>query len=242
MKFLISDKYKNQSGIYKITNTINRKFYIGSTEDFYTRFKGHVTDFNKKTQNPHFQNAWNKYGPNVWEMTLLELCSEEKLTEREQWYLDKWEMTKTGYNVSPSAQSSRGTRRTAKQKKKHSNLWISISGKNFTIIDPKGERHEGIGLIRFCREKQISSTAICAVVRGESTHHKGWHLPNTDISKINIRAERPKKYYFIDINQKKHEINHGELNLFCEKNGLTSSCLSMVWSGKRISHKGWIKG
>lgn len=51
------------SGIYKITNVINGKFYIGSSLNIKNRWQGHRGLLNKgKSHNNHLQSSWNKYG------------------------------------------------------------------------------------------------------------------------------------------------------------------------------------
>ncbi len=41
MKLLIEKQHKELSGVYKITNIDNNKFYIGSTINFKSRFLHH---------------------------------------------------------------------------------------------------------------------------------------------------------------------------------------------------------
>ena len=50
------------SGIYKILNKINGKFYIGSAVNFKRRFARHKRLLNINCHpNEYLQNAWNKY-------------------------------------------------------------------------------------------------------------------------------------------------------------------------------------
>ena len=50
--------------IYKITNIINNKVYIGQTvHSLQRRWTQHIIDaYNCKSKNNHFQNAIRKYG------------------------------------------------------------------------------------------------------------------------------------------------------------------------------------
>lgn len=46
MKFNIEKENLNKTGVYKITNLINGKFYIGSTSNsFYNRYHQHLSDY-----------------------------------------------------------------------------------------------------------------------------------------------------------------------------------------------------
>lgn len=99
---------QRQSGIYKIVNTVNGKFYIGSAMDFYVRLHNHKSELKRNVHpNCHLQRAWNKYGEGVFVCSVLEFCDKNKLTEREQYYIDT---LKPQYNILPNARSSFGRR------------------------------------------------------------------------------------------------------------------------------------
>lgn len=86
-----------KSGIYKITCIINNKIYIGSSKNITHRKSCHKT----KRNNCIISKAIFKYGWENFKFEILELCSEDKLLEREQYYLDFFKSyDKTiGYNV-----------------------------------------------------------------------------------------------------------------------------------------------
>lgn len=92
---------KNISGIYKIVNTVNGKFYVGSSKDLRKRKRRHYNDLlNNKHGNIHLQRASNLYEINNFEFEILEYCEKEKLYEKEQYYLDllkPW--GDIGYNI-----------------------------------------------------------------------------------------------------------------------------------------------
>ena len=78
-----------QSGIYKITNLINGKFYIGSSYNYYNRKREHLSKLRRNTHtNSKLQNAFNKYKEYAFYFCLIEECEREKLIEREQYYID----------------------------------------------------------------------------------------------------------------------------------------------------------
>ena len=92
-----------KSGVYKITNTTNGKFYIGSSKDIEQRFDEHKRKLkNNNHVNPILQNSWNYYGEDKFTFEVLEEC--ENCAEREQYYLDTFQPYKgTGYNINPMA-------------------------------------------------------------------------------------------------------------------------------------------
>jgi group I intron endonuclease len=79
-----------QSGIYKITNIINGKFYIGSSVNLNHRKWRHFNLLdNNKHVNKKLQNSYNKYGQNAFIFEILAKCPKEYLIKLEQWFLDK---------------------------------------------------------------------------------------------------------------------------------------------------------
>jgi group I intron endonuclease len=76
------------SGIYKIVNRVNGKYYVGSSKDIKERFRFHRKKLNAhKHPNAYLQNAWNKHGINNFEFILIENVNENVLLT-EQKYLD----------------------------------------------------------------------------------------------------------------------------------------------------------
>ena len=117
-------------GIYKITNTVTRKFYIGSAVNIKRRWAYHRSQLGaNKHGNRHLQNSWNKHGEDSFTFEVLEYCGKERLIEREQFYIDN---EKPAYNISPTAGSSLGVKHTDEAKRK-------ISEAN------KGEKHAFYG-------------------------------------------------------------------------------------------------
>lgn len=77
-------------GIYKITNIINNKIYIGSSVNIKRRKKYHLAELkNNKHGNIHLQRAFNKYGENVFKFDTIEYCTKDNLRKKEQCYINK---------------------------------------------------------------------------------------------------------------------------------------------------------
>lgn len=89
-------------GIYKITNTINKKVYIGQSIDIENRLKTHIRLLNtNKHYNNHLQSSWNKYTEASFIFDIIEYCSQETLDEKEKYYIALHESSKyhKGYNL-----------------------------------------------------------------------------------------------------------------------------------------------
>lgn len=88
------------SGVYKITNNINEKLYIGISVNVKYRLKKHKWLLkNNKHFNPHLQNAYNKHGVENFSFQLIESCPIEELDEREKYYVDLHRALVDGYNL-----------------------------------------------------------------------------------------------------------------------------------------------
>ncbi len=98
------------SGIYKITCTANKKFYIGSAVNLSHRQWDHFSFLRRnKHKNPHLQRAWNKYGEPVFTFEVLEFVLPISLTAREQYWFKKLKpFGKRGFNIAHTAGSNLG--------------------------------------------------------------------------------------------------------------------------------------
>lgn len=101
-----------KSGIYKILNRINGKFYIGSAFDFNRRFVRHKRFLNSNCHiNSHLQNAWNISGGCNFIFEILEIVENKSiLIKREQFWLD-WTQCYNrdiGYNILKIADNRTG--------------------------------------------------------------------------------------------------------------------------------------
>jgi len=93
---------KKRSGIYSIKNKINNKVYIGKTKNLYYRKYQHFGELNSnKHKNTYLQKAFNKYGKDNFEFTVIEYCDSEILGKREYFWISHYnacDRTK-GYNL-----------------------------------------------------------------------------------------------------------------------------------------------
>lgn len=98
-----SENYKELSwnicGIYKITNIINGKCYIGQSVDIRKRWRAHLrvanTDFNL------LHRAFQKYGVENFTFEIIEYCARKELNEREKYWINYYDSHNPdkGYNM-----------------------------------------------------------------------------------------------------------------------------------------------
>ena len=88
-------------GIYKITNIINNKCYVGQSTDVIKRIQKHIkTLLSGTNRNEHLQNSYNKYGTGNFTIEIIEECTKECLDEREIFWIDYYKSydPQYGYN------------------------------------------------------------------------------------------------------------------------------------------------
>lgn len=87
--------------IYKITNQINGKAYIGKTLlTIEQRWKQHISDsFKKRCEKRPLYDAINKYGVENFTIEIIENCSPECINDRERYWIEHFKTFKYGYNA-----------------------------------------------------------------------------------------------------------------------------------------------
>ena len=106
------------SGIYRITNQVNGKCYIGSTINLQKRRRGHFGALRRgKHHNGFLQRAFNKYGKAAFVFEVLQHTDAKSLIEQEQHYLDS---LSPEYNISPTASTCLGVQHSPETRQKMS--------------------------------------------------------------------------------------------------------------------------
>lgn len=103
-----------KTGVYRISNKINKKIYIGSASQsggIRGRYSEHKSDLrSNKHPNKHLQSAWNKYGEVNFIFEVILYCDPEKCLFFEQKCLDRYQpwSRDRGYNILKNAGNSLG--------------------------------------------------------------------------------------------------------------------------------------
>lgn len=98
-------------GIYKITNLVNGKAYIGLSTNIAARWSQHKSHYKKG--DTILYKAMIKYGFENFIFEIVELCSKEKLGEMEKFYIKKYRTYVgfkdcKGYNATLGGEDSEG--------------------------------------------------------------------------------------------------------------------------------------
>ena len=149
-----------KSGIYKITNLTNQKFYIGSSVNIYNRFHTHSTKLKKNVHfSRHLQASYNKYGKDNFIFEVVEYCQKELCVEREQYYLDT---LKPQYNKRTDATLNLGVKNSKETREKIS------KGLKLAFLEGRkeGKCVNGIPVVLFDvkgnKLQEFNSAGLCA--------------------------------------------------------------------------------
>lgn len=107
------------TGIYKITNLLNGKVYIGQSVDVQARLRAHRTRpfINGHNEyNSVLHRAIRKYGLENFNFELLEECKQNELNDKECFYIECYNaMVPNGYNVTAGGSHRKFTKLTIDQ-------------------------------------------------------------------------------------------------------------------------------
>lgn len=210
--------------IYKITNTLNGKVYIGqTTESLQKRWSRHTSRYHKK--NMYISRAINKYGKENFTIEIIHVCNSiDELNEREIFYINEYNsLSPNGYNLVVGGNNSKMSEDVKlKISNSHKKMWSNGRQISDETRKKLSESHKGWipseetrdkWRKAFSGKKPSEKTRIGAILHNQKTFTL--KSPDGDI------------------------ITFTNMKKFCEENGLSNSKLCLVASGKRSSHKGW---
>jgi hypothetical protein len=143
--------------IYKITNIVNGKIYIGQTiRGFDLRYKNNLE---KHTNNKHLKSSIVKYGINNFKInTIFDIAfSEYELNIKEIIWIDYYDCRNNGYNIAEGGDSRKRTR--------ISNIINNIKNKN--LIYCKEEHRVYLSINDFCKIHNVKEKTLQSNVRSK---------------------------------------------------------------------------
>lgn len=94
------------SCVYKITNDVNNKVYIGATRfSLRKRWKEHLSDAGREDRcDRPLYKAINEYGAEKFHISIIEKCNDDVLFEREKFWIEQYGSYLDGYNATYGGQ------------------------------------------------------------------------------------------------------------------------------------------
>jgi len=228
------------SGIYKIVNNTNGKYYVGGSMDVLS-CKGRISHHKyylkyNKHSNAHLQAAWNKYGGHNFSFFVVEEVPPLRLLEAEQKYLDiaKTELDKC-YNL--EFKSNGGEQRESSRLKRSLALKgriVSVETRQRLRVSHTGKHHSASARLNMSKAKT-----------GVNHPYYGKHRPVEVRKKISIGNSGPRNHKYDPIiykwkNLKTGEMFNGTQCEFRSKTGWKGSSVNLVVKGHRKSIYDWI--
>jgi hypothetical protein len=233
-----------KSGIYKITNKITNKFYIGSAVDIKSRWSGHKRRLKANTHdNKHLQSAWNKDGIQNFLFEIVEICEREILIPTEQKYLDEYKCwdREIGYNIAKIAGNTTGCFHTEESKiliKKNNKASEEETRKKMRDYwsNPENRKYQSEKRKEYLSKKENREKLKNSLTEYYKNNPEkklfGENNPFYGKKPVNIKSiER------VDPNT--GEIKEYECIRDAIKDGFESSTITKVCKGKLLSHKGY---
>ncbi len=243
---------KSYGVIYKATNKINGKIYIGQTvQSLNRRVRGHISRSLNNRDSSYFHRAINKYGKENFEWGIISKHNSlEELNRAEIEMIKRYNTFESGYNLDLGGKGSVGFKHSEKTKNKMS-------------TSKKGKRNSNYGKVftKEHREKLSNSHKGKSCLRGKDSPNYGKKLSSSHKRKIGISgkgrivSEKTKKKIsetrinnkstakkYVIISPEKEKFFVYGLRNFCrnyKKEKLNHANLIKVAQGKYRHHKGY---
>lgn len=183
----------NPHCVYRATNIVNGKSYIGYTSEFPRRKRIHERAYGNC---PKFHAAMRKYGADKFLWQIIYKGSDA--LEKEQYFIEQYNTIDDGYNLCEGGGTVMTGRKHSKeardkmskaQKNRDITHWIGKKHKESTkkkmadakamswdLISPEGEYITITNMAKFCRENNLDRASLHKVVKGKRQSHHGWRV------------------------------------------------------------------
>ena len=137
--------------IYKATNKVNGKMYIGQTaQSLNKRISKHINDALNNRYNSYFHRAIRKYGKENFKWEIITECnSQEELNKAEVEMIEKYNTFESGYNLTKGGEGQFGFKHSKETKekmsKRHKGKRFSEKHRMRLSESHRGEKHNNYG-------------------------------------------------------------------------------------------------
>ncbi len=187
--------------VYAVVAALLLKAYIGSTVRPDRRWvKEHLPALRKnRHENKNLQQAFNDFGEEEFYYLTIEAVNDvEKLPKREEFYIRELKANDAAFNLTISGTPGmRGKKLSAQTRRRQS---VAKRGKNhpdnrkdFAFLSPEQNLVTTHGLNEFCKENDLSVSAMSKIGSGKQVVHRGWRrAPTASASKQRFNSENQK--------------------------------------------------
>ena len=157
--------------IYKITNLINNKVYIGqSARGTQQRFKRHIQDAVSERLDTHLARAIRMYGPENFTVEVIDTAdTQDELNQKEQYWIRHYDSIKHGYNETDATYKCGGNTYMSKTELELFSIGDRIRESKLGSKNPRSRKvkclNEGTG-----EELFFDTVKECQEYFGETSH------------------------------------------------------------------------
>lgn len=219
-------------GIYKFTNKINGKIYIGQSIDISARKRSHINDAycKGKDSNCPFHQAIIKYGENGFNFEIIEECPKELLNEREKYWIQYYNSYRNGYNASPGGD----------------NCGERSDGRALLLYDLEGNFvKEMYNIASTARELGVGYQTVYQLLQGTRKSTKGFQIKykeSDDFPKTiePYNSRQGGSFVVLQLDKNDNILNeYKSVNEAARQTGCDCSTISKVCRGKLKTHGGF---
>jgi len=227
-----------KSGIYKITNKVNGRIYVGSAKLFKVRWSQHTSSLrNQKHSNKFLQADYNKSGEEAFVFEVIEVTEgktkEERLLVEEEYIKQYYDSGDMCYNLCSKAISREGY--PSKDPEKTRRKQSEAQRKRYENPETR-QKQSDISKAIWQRPEHIEKMkAIASSPEMLDKFHRTCH---TKESKRKV-GEQLAKYWGKIISPTGEVYDITNLNRFCVEHGLVKQSMMPVFSGEVYQAHGW---
>ena len=160
--------------IYKITNKINGKAYIGQTiRPVEYRFHRHINDAMHNVLDTHFARAIRKYGPDKWQLEIIDNAeTQEELNQKEQYWIRHYNSVEEGYNETDAINKCGGNTYQSKTEEEMEVIKDKIRQTKLGAKNPMARRIRRINIVTGeinIFDTVISCAQACGIKNGKTS-------------------------------------------------------------------------
>lgn len=157
--------------IYKITNNINGKIYIGQTiRPIESRFSRHIRDAERGVLDTHFARAIRKYGPNNFSIEVIDIANaQDELNLKEQYWIRHYDGVRTGYNETDALNKCGGNTYMSKTEEELDNIGEKIRSGKIGANNPNSRSVKCLN-VNTGEELFFDTVNECRMYFGEKNH------------------------------------------------------------------------
>lgn len=173
-------------GIYKITNKVTGKSYIGRSIHIEKRWKEHLQGKGSVLLHQNF----GQYGINNFTFEILELCNEELLNQKEEFWIKHFDTYNNGYNQNSGGDNVEHAVKVTKK----SVYCYDLNGRFMKEYDSlcEAERQTGIGNSLISRAIKTNGRTKNYQWRDHYLDQIPVYIRNTNAGSIQIKGKKIK--------------------------------------------------